>query len=216
MKKLFLALLFICASNSVALADAGMDFSSFSEVQKIQVREGRLRMLWLLPTELFKIVYESQVQNASQEERALHNQILLALDEYTIFMVVDKKLEQTLTLEAPRRFAMLINNGEWIAPANASDLPVAMNVVLAGMKRAVIRKEDQSRETQIIVFPARGSDGKKLFSYSESANVSLQLDDGIFTWNLPLPSLAKNMNGESGTSFPPDYLYNPYTGEKLK
>jgi hypothetical protein len=220
MKKLCLVLLFVCFNHNVALADdASTDLSAlFAEAQKLRIHKNEFRMIWLFPAEIFKATAEARMQAGGQhdtpENRAALDLVLQVLDKYTIFVLVDDK-SKAQTPTQIQRVAMRVDDGEWLVPAVELDMPPLVEDVLAGIINQM--NAASSKATQVIFFTTQGRDGKKLFLSTDKKNVSLQLDDEVYIWNLPFVSLLpKKRDARTGATFPGNYLYNPFTGDKLE
>jgi hypothetical protein len=69
---------------------------------------------------------------------------------------------------------------------------------------------------ELIVYPAV-VDGQRLNDPLKPGAFQFAVYDQTFRWRTPLASLLpKKIDPKSKEEFPGNYLYNPYTGDKLK
>jgi hypothetical protein len=68
---------------------------------------------------------------------------------------------------------------------------------------------------ELVIYPAK-VDGKLVVDASQSGTLQLKLYEETFKWRLPLGSLLPaKVDAKTGESFPGNYQFNPFTGNKL-
>ncbi|HTV52677.1 MAG TPA: hypothetical protein VME21_15920 [Steroidobacteraceae bacterium] len=207
-------------ASSVAVADFKPDFSAvMKDLEMMSRSEDRMTFVLWLPIDFWRFQLQAQ---AMLTPKAI-DQIITSLDPYTIIAVVDaqpevggaftyteeEKLEKMVSLED--------RAGNGIQPLeldsvsnNVKNLVQMMHPVLANAMGSM------GSHFELFVFPARDKDGKPIADATKEGSLTVHVGDRAFRYRLPLGSLLPPaVDTKTGESFPGNYHFNPFTGNKL-
>jgi hypothetical protein len=187
------------------------------ETQRNTSTEGRITLVWWMPVQFWE---ESLKSNPAIPEAA-RAQVIGALADYHVIALLRAEAGIAgLTGVQPK--AELLKNssvtfdGRVIEPLAPEQVSPAAQLLLSQLKpgmAAMIGQMGQSLE--FVVYPA-SLDGKPVMNPLLPGNLQVKLYDQTFQWRLPLGSLLPpRRDPKSGEQFPGNYLFNPFTGEKL-
>jgi hypothetical protein len=187
------------------------------ETQRMSQASQQLTLVWWMP----QVWWEANLSNNSMMSPEGRAQMLLALDDYTIFVIARAKVTMA-TLDARSKSEMLSNarleiGDKTIDPLAPENLTPAAQVILVSLKpvlAGMMGKLGQSVE--MVIYPGRQGD-QKLIDPLRPGSFKYTLYDQTFTWRLPLVSLLPpKVDPKTNEEFPGNYEFNPYTGEPLR
>jgi len=198
-----------------ALADDIREF--VHETQQLVSTAQQMTMVWWIPAEFWDLSMASNPNVTPQ----IAQQVREAFHDYQVFALLHGNVGlQGLTDTAPR--ADLLANSRLqvgdkvIAPLAADQVPSGVQAILGAMRpllSGMLGKLGQSME--LVVYPAAAG-GQRLNDPKANGAFQFVLYDQTFRWRTPLASLLpKKVDPKSKEEFPGNYLYNPYTGDRL-
>lgn len=178
-----------------------------------------LSLVWWIPNEYWEVLGEND-PSLSPEIVA---QIITALDDYLIFAVIDAHVgafagvTSKLHSEVMASLRLDIKGGETLAPLPEDALTADLHNLFAMMKPVLGQMLGQlGQSVEFAAFTGKNSDGERLLSPTEPGAFSFQIGGRTFDWRLPLGSLLPaRVDLKTGETFPGNYLFNPFTGDKL-
>ncbi|MDR1889329.1 MAG: hypothetical protein LBQ81_08160 [Zoogloeaceae bacterium] len=189
----------------------------------MKAKENSIRLLWWIPADYWKVCMDASTAISQEEKQAF----LQSANQYTIFVVIDGELSPFAGLVARSRadivqnLGIRIGEGNWLHALNEAEeqaVPADMQRLLIAFKPMLASMLGQvGQGMEFVLFPNTDKQGNILFSPLDRTVFSAKLDDDVFTWRLPLGSLLpKKSDPNTKETFPGNYLYNPFTGDKLK
>jgi hypothetical protein len=185
--------------------------------QRMTTEAGTLSLVWWLPQQWWDAMLGSN-PNLTAEGRA---KVDATLAPYTIFALVHAR-GGLGTLDAATKADMLQHAklevaGHAIEPLAPDKVDAGAQALLAAMKPAlagVLGKLGQSIE--LVVYPNRDGDRTILDAATPGA-FTYTFYEQAYAWRLPLGSvLPPKIDAKTGESFPGNYEFNPFTGERLQ
>jgi hypothetical protein len=206
-------------------ATLGVSAASVAGVQDI-VREtqrsvesnGQVTMVWWMPQQFWD---ESLKANPALPAEA-RQQVLNGLADYTVVALLKAKAGAGGLSDVQPKAELLKNvrlesNGKLIEPLAPEQVSPLTQLLLSQLKPAMAAMAGQvGQAMEFVVYPAKGADGALLMDAMQAGSVKIKLYDDTFSWRLPLGSLLPvKLDSKSGEEFPGNYLFNPFTGDKL-
>jgi hypothetical protein len=143
-----------------------------------------------------------------------------AMAPYSLFAVLDADISALAGIEPKSRADLLLNttllvNGEELDPVPESESPPMVRMCLNLLQPMIANLLGQmGTGIQFFIYPNRA--GANSISALRPGSFVYTVYDTKFAWKLPLGSfLPPKHDAKTGAVFPGDYLYNPYTGDRL-
>jgi hypothetical protein len=190
------------------------------ETQKTSSIPKQITLVWWLPEQFWRV--SLQRGNSLSQEQA--EKMLNIVRPYTLIAAADGRVGPlggvTYTTGETLRSNVIIKDskGETYHPLPDSALdPDTKNLVnimqpmLANMLGAL------GQNLHFFVFPSKAKDGRLIADAAQEGSFEVWLNATTsFKYRLPLGSvLPPRYDPTTGESFPGNYKFNPYTGEKL-
>jgi hypothetical protein len=187
------------------------------ESQRVTNEGGTLSLVWWLPRQWWDATLGAN-PNLTAEGRA---KVDATLAPFTIFALVHAK-SGLATLDAATKADMLQNaklevDGHVVEPLAPDKVDAGAQAVLAAMKPAlagVLGKLGQSIE--LVVYPNRDGD-RTILDAAKPGAFTYTFYEQTYSWRLPLGAvLPPKVDAKTGETFPGNYEFNPFTGERLQ
>ena len=214
MKRTFLTLVIVFLSLTVRGADIQ---KLVHDTQRMTQDPSSYTLVWWIPAEFWDLVLQSNPKVTAEARMRLVN----IMNDYLLFVVVSSDLGPLGGMSPKDRAAIEANTtlsvgGEDVAPltketmsADALNFVTMMKPVMANM----LGQFGQSMEFLVYPNPPKGAEK---ISAVKSGGFSYTAFGHRYDWKLPIGSLLPpKIDEKTKQSFPGDYLFNPYTGEKL-
>ena len=179
----------------------------------------QFRLVWWVPTEYWKESFRNVATMTDDQKEEFYH----AVDDYIVLVVVDAKISAFGGVNPISRGEILsslslsIDQGQQMLPLPDAEVSSDASTIFAMMKPVIANMAGQfGKGMEFIYFKGVDSKGKRLLNPLEGGAFSVTLGESIYKWRLPLGSLLPpNYDGKTGEKFPGNYLYNPFTGDKL-
>ncbi len=188
------------------------------DTQRMVVNEGQVSMVWWIPQQFWA---ESFADNKTLPED-VRAQILQVMSNYTVLAVLKGRAVAAQLLDLQSRQDLLKNthfrvDGKELQALDEKDVQPGVTLLLTQLKPALMQAAGEvGGGLEFLVYPAV-KDGMPLIDAERAGTLDISFYGKSFVWHLPLGSLLPPLfDKQSGEMFPPNYLFNPYTGEKLK
>ena len=187
------------------------------ETQRTSSADGNLTMVWWMPFEF----WQASLGANAQVPEELRNQILSLMSKYNIIAVVRARpapegFTDIQSKDAIQKAITVTFEGKPVQAVPPEQLDPAMQVILAQFKPAVAGMLGQvGQAMEFLIYPGV-ADGKRLIDPTQPGLLKVSLFSQDIQFRLPLGSVMPlRTDPKSGETFPGNYLYNPFTGEKL-
>jgi hypothetical protein len=214
MKQIIFVLVIAFLSLSARSADLQ---KVIQDTQRMAQEPSRVTLVWWIPTEFWDLALKNNPQ-ATVEARA---QFTKAMSDYLVFAVVSADMGPLGGMSPKDRAAIeanttLLVGGNVIAPltkdtmsADALNFVTIMKPLMANMLGQV------GQGMEFLVYPNPPKGAEKI-SAVKPGSFSYTAFGHRYDWSLPIGSLLPpKIDEKTKQIFPGDYLFNPYTGEKL-
>jgi hypothetical protein len=178
----------------------------------------QLTMAWWIPPEFWDLSLAAN-SNVSPENAA---EVRNAFHDYQVFAVVRANVGLQGLTGAASKTDLVANShfqigGKAIQPIEPDKVPTGVQTLLGAMRPMIGSMLGQlGQSMELIVFPAV-VDGQRLNDPVKPGAFQFAVYDQTFHWRTPLASLLpKKLDPKTNEEFPGNYLYNPYTGDKLR
>jgi hypothetical protein len=213
------ALAAILASSS-ALADFKPEVSAMiKDIEQMEKTNDDISMVFWFPTEYWRVSLQS-APNLSEQGR---QQFTDAVDPYLVVAVLDGKPQFAGAIDYTD--AAELRNLVWIEDRAGNRMdPLEPESISIGVKNVVDAMHPiftnmlgpLGAHLQIFTFSATGKDGKRVAEATKDGALVVHLGSRVFHYRLPLGSLLPPMmDAKTGESFPGNYHFNPFNGDKL-
>lgn len=221
MKRIVLALAVIALAAGSTLYGQGIDLQKLiQDTQRMSQDQHAFRLVWWIPTEYWQESFRKMPNVTEDKKQEFYNMV----DDYIVVCVVDAKLSTFgSVIPTPRdqiisNLSLSIDQGEQMKPLEETQLSSDAKLLFAMMKPLVANALGQfGKGMEFFCFKGVDSAGKKLIDPRGEGSLSMNLADSVFKWRLPLGSLLPlKYDPQTGEEFPGNYIYNPFTGNKLE
>jgi hypothetical protein len=209
-----LAIVLSCLSPGARGADVQ---ALIQDTQRMAREPSRLTLVWWIPTEFWDATLRVS-PNVTEETRT---RISGTMDDYLVFLVISADVGPLGGITPRDRAAIdantaLLVDGKAIAPVEKRKLSADAQNFVAMMQPALANMLGQiGQGIEVILYPNPAKGARKI-SASGPGALAYTAFGNRFDWRLPLGSLLPpKFDEKTRQSFPGDYIYNPYTGEKL-
>ena len=199
-------------------ACAAVDLQKLTqETQKISRKDGYLTLVWWMP----QATWDAMLTDNAMLSAEGRTKMLELLDHYMLFLILRAQVGGTGAMESRPKAEMVSNarleiDGKSVEAIPPENLPPAAQAMFVGIKpvlASILGKFGQGVE--VMIYPST-QDAKRLIDPLKPGSFRYVLYDQAFTWRLPLASLLPvKVDAKTGTEFPGDYQFNPYTGDPL-
>jgi hypothetical protein len=210
-------ILFALAIAFLSMTARGVELQKImQDTQRLANDPSQMTIVWWIPVEFWDAVLRDNPK-VTKEARAQFSKVM---DPYLVFAVASLDVgplggmtpKDRATVEAN---AQLMVGGKIVVPVKADRLsPDAQNFVtmMKPMMANMLGKFGQGIEFLLYANPK----GAQKISAVNRGSFSYTAFGHRFDWRLPIGSfLPPKIDEKTKEVFPGDYLYNPYTGEKL-
>lgn len=217
MKKfIHLFIIFVLLSSSAIRA---FDLQSFmADTQRIKQGSGNITLVWWIPSAFWE---ETLRQNKDISERQ-RQQFIAVLEPYLLFVLLRADVSPFGSLKGRARSELLDAfdpkfDGKTISTIEDRALPPDVKNLLAMFKPIIAGMLGQMGEgLEFIVLSNSSKDGRKTIDPMKPGTIDTKFFDAQFRWRLPLGSLLPPMiDSKTNETFPGNYQFNPFTGDKL-
>jgi len=177
----------------------------------------QMSMVWWIPPEFWDVALAGN-PNITPKNAA---DIRAAFDGYQLFAIVraGAGIGGLTTSQTPAELmgnARFLVEGKAIQPLAPEEVPPAMQTMLGAMRPLLSNMLGQLGQNMVLVVYPGMLDGHPLIDPLKSGSFQYSLYDQTFHWRMPLASLLpKRLDPKTHEEFPGNYVYNPYTGDKL-
>lgn len=216
-----LSVVFIIFSvASVAYGEEKIDLPALiQDTQKMAQEPDDMTMVWWMPKEFWRACF-SQDSSMSKKDT---DEMLATIEPYTMIAVLDGKMGSfggiTYKSEATVRSTTCIkdSNGRRYSALSADKVDADTKNLVQMLKPMLASMiGDMGRNMHFILFPAKGKGGVAIADATKEGSFTVVVGDKEFDYRLPLGSvLPAKHDPKTGESFPGNYHYNPFTGNKL-
>lgn len=203
-----------------AWGGAGPDYGSVvKDLEVVDKSADRLTLVFWMPIEFWRVALESSgkvTEKGTQE-------ILKTIEPYTVIAVVDGELGFAGALNYPSSDALRASVTIQDADKNLYH-PLALDDVAPGMKnliqvmRPVLTNSmgAMGAHMEFLVFPGKTKDGRRFAEVEQDGLLDVHVGAKNFHYRLPLGSfLPPALDEKTSESFPGNYQFNPFTGNRL-
>lgn len=188
------------------------------DTQRVSNDPNRVTLVWWIPTEFWATVLKDNPA-VTAEQRTAFTKIL---DDYLVFAVISGDVGPMGGFKAKDREMLLAQtefktNGKVIAVLKPEEISTDARNFTSMMKPMLANMLGQfGQGIEFLLYPNPPTGAQKLEATKPGA-FTYTAFGRQYDWKLPLPSLLPTkVDAKTGQEFPGDYLFNPYTGEKLK
>ena len=217
----FICFLLVIISLRPALADDSQKLTSLiKETQKLTTDSGSLVLVWWIPHQY----WEESTKNNPAINDILKQDVLKAVQEYTVIGVIDAKKEGlgglsfTPADEILKTAELTDSAGKTVLPIADSDLNPSVQNLLSAMKPLFANLMGRiGQNMSFVVFPGKDSDGNTVADAQGEGHLAFTENGHSFAWRLPLASLLpEKICPKCGEHLPGSYKFCPYDGTKLQ
>lgn len=220
MKKLILIVTAVSLLISNLAYSNDVDFQSFlQETQKITQGPQSFRLVWWIPTEYWEESLKNDPSMTQDQKNALYE----VVDKYTVFSVIDANISNLGSMvpfpksEIVRKISLSVGQEKNILPLSDGDLSSDAINLFSMMKPLMANMLGQfGQGLEFVCFKGTDANGKRLLNPKSEKSFTINYSEHSFKWRLPLGSLLPlKYDPLTGEEFPGNYIYNPFTGNKL-
>ncbi len=220
MKKIILAIavIFLVSGSHVQAEDVNLQ-NLIQETQRMEQGPNAFRLVWWIPTEYWMAAFKNAPNMTDQQKQVFYRTV----DEYNVLAVIDAKVSDLGSiLPQPRNtivsnLSLVIGDEKILKPLSDTQISSDAKNLFAMMKPAIANMLGQfGQGMEFICFTNAGSNGQRILDPKKNNRLSAKLGNSSFNWRLPLGSLMPGKyDKNTGETFPGNYIYNPFTGDKL-
>ena len=211
--KCLLCLVLLTACPIIAHATKLQDM--LMDIIRVEENNGEIVEILWFPSHMMAVMLE----NDPSVSRAEARQFLAAIDDYTVMIVVAAEISDFGNVTAKPREQLLSSsrltvNGIEVPQLEFEDISQEALMAYSMFKPMFANMLGQLGESVELVFYP--NTGEYRIDPLEKGLVTYEVLGSEFQWRLPLGSLLPPMiDLETDETFPGNYLYNPFTGNKL-
>lgn len=220
MKKIFLTIIsFTFVMCSISYAE-NVDLQQFvQETQKMSQDQKSFRLFWWIPTEYWEESFRNEPDMTQAQKESFYN----AVDDYIVMVVIDAKTTEFGSIipvsedEIVAKLSLSIGKEKHLRPLTDSEVTSDTKNLFSIMKPLMANMLGQFGQGMVFVcFQGKDGNGKRLVDPRGSQSFSISYSGDTLKWRLPLGSLLPaKLDKITGEEFPGNYMYNPFTGNKL-
>lgn len=184
------------------------------DTQRLAQEPSRITIVWWIPIEFWDVVLRKN-PGVTDDARV---QFCKAMNEYLVFAVMSADVDPFGGISTKERAAIETNTelsiaGTIVTSLNTDTLSATARQFISIMKPSMANMLGQfGKGMEFLVYPNRC----QKISALNPGSLSYTAFGNRFDWRLPIGSLLPpKIDEKTKQVFPGDYLYNPYTGERL-
>ena len=193
--------------------------SFIQETQKMSQGQQSFRLIWWIPTEYWKEAFKNEANMTQNQKEAFYD----AVDGYTVLSVIDAKTTDLGSIvpfpkeEILSRISLSVEQNKKMLPLSDDELTSDAKNLFAMMKPLMANMLGQfGQGMEFICFKGTDSTGARLLNPKLEKSFAVNYAGLSYKWRLPLGSLLPaKYDSLTGEEFPGNYIYNPFTGNKL-
>lgn len=190
-----------------------------NETQKMTQGPRSFLLIWWIPTEYWQEAFKNE-PNMHQSQK---DAFFAAVNDYTVFSVIDASITELGSIvpvsreEIVNRISLSVGQEVKILPLPEDALTSDAKNIFTFMKPMMTNMLGQfGKGMEFICFKGTDTAGKRLLNPAEEKSFAVNYAGQSFGWRLPLGCLLPEKHDAiTGEKFPGNYIYNPYTGNKL-
>ncbi len=189
------------------------------ETQKMTQGQQSFRLIWWIPTEYWKAAFKNEPNMTQTQKEAFYETV----NGYTVLSVIDAKTTDLGSIvpfpkeEILNKISLSVEQKNKMFPLSDDELTSDAKNLFAMMKPLMANMLGQfGQGMEFICFKGTDSKGARLLNPKLEKSFAVNYAEHSYKWRLPLGSLlpAKH-DALTGEEFPGNYVYNPFTGNKL-
>jgi hypothetical protein len=201
-------------------AQAGLDMSAVTkDVQQVRTGDHRITIVMWLPEQFWR----AAITNSGKITDDQAEQFLKTVRPYTLVAVVDAKVGTFAGLTFADRSTLAAGvtiedaNHNTYNPLGDDDVSPDLSNLLHMMAPVLTNMMGATgAHFEFFVFPADAKGGGRVVDAEHDGSFAVHVLDLTFKYRLPLGSLlAPQIDPKTGESFPGNFHFNPFTGDKL-
>jgi len=188
-----------------------------TETQRLAQEPNEITLIWWIPTEFWATVLRDNKQVSEEQKEAFAK----ILNDYLVFAVVSADMGPMGGM-TPKPRAKVIESTELrvgktvVAPLNSSEISADMRNFVDMMKPMMANMLGQfGQGIEFLVYPNPAA-GAPRVDATKSGFLAYTAFGHKYDWKLPLSCLLPpKFDVKTKQEFPGDYIFNPYSGERL-
>jgi hypothetical protein len=187
------------------------------DTQRTSIEGDTFSLVWWIP----KQFWDESLKSNPGVPQAMRAQITSVMGEYNIVALLRASSVAGIMGDIKPRDELVKNTrveigGKLIEPLQAEQIAPAAAALLSQVKPMVAASMGQMGQgMEFVVYPGK-VDGKPLVDAGQPGALAITFYGRKFQWRLPLGSLLPpKVDRKTGEDFPGNYLYNPFTGDRL-
>ena len=207
--------------SGLCRAEADVNLSELAtELSRTNIEDTSIQIVFWMPM----VYWEAMASNFSAISEANIQQILLILEPYEIFAVVDAEMDLAGSSFIGRSYesvvrntSLKVNDREPFKALSKPEISEKLQQVLELMRPGMVRMMGQMGSSMhLIVFDLGTTENILRIDPGKSGKFYLQVYERKFFWRLPLGSLLPpRYDPDTLEKFPGNFIYSPYTGNEL-
>jgi hypothetical protein len=187
------------------------------DTQRTSLEDGRISLVWWIPVQF----WDESLKSTPGVPEAMRTQITSVMGEYNIVALL-RATTGAGGIEGIQPKDELVKNtrveigGKVVEPLAAEQIAPAAAALLSQLKPVLMATIGQMGQgMEFVVYPGK-VDGKLLVDAAQPGSLAITFYGKKYQWRLPLGALLPaKADRKTGEDFPGNYLYNPFTGDKL-
>lgn len=220
MKKTFLTVIIFAFTLSTLAYAENVDLQKFiQETQKMKQDQKSFRLVWWIPTEYWEESFKNETNLTQAQKETFYD----AVDDYIVLSIIDARVSALGSIipvskeEIVSNLSLSIGGGDKMLPLPDSELSSDTINLFSIMKPLIGNMLGQFGQGMVFVcFRGMDSKGEKLLEPKGNQTFSINYSGDAYNWRLPLGSLLPaRIDKATGEEFPGNYIYSPFTANKL-
>ncbi len=220
MKQIIMALAIITLFTGDLLGGEKVDMQKFiHETQRLEQGPNSFQLIWWIPTEFWKQSFRNTPSLTVEQKEGFYQ----AVDDYIVVCVIDAKTTAFGSIvpssrnEILDKLSLTIGEGKMMKSLPNSEVSDDALNLFAMMKPMMSKMLGQfGKGMEFICFRGLNAEGEKLLDPKGKNSFVINMEKTEYKWRLPLGSLLPpKYDSRSGEKFPGNYIFNPFTGNKL-
>jgi hypothetical protein len=187
------------------------------DTQRTSIEGDTFSLVWWIPEQF----WDESLKSNPGVPQAMRAQITSVMGEYNIVALLRASTAAGVMGDVKPRDELVKNTrveiaGKPVEPLQAEQIAPAAAALLSQVKPMVAASLGQMGQgMEFVVYPGK-VDGKRLVDAGQPGSLAITFYGKKHQWRLPLGSLLPpKVDRKTGEDFPGNYLYNPFTGDRL-
>lgn len=187
------------------------------DTQRNSLDDGRISLVWWIPVQF----WEESLKANPGVPQAMRAQVTAVMADYNVVALLRAMtgpggIEDVQPKEELLKNTRVEFGGKLVEPLTAENISPAATLLLSQLKPALMASAGQlGQGMEFVVYPGK-ADGKLLIDAAQPGSLAITFYGKAQKWRLPLGSLLPpKTDRKTGEDFPGNYLFNPFTGDKL-